>query len=134
MKQTENYIDEDGNTVVFSANSLKIRELNDRARKFAGTGGVFGNYKTVLTDGVTNLIADDKLETNRLIKVITNYNNFSYDNDPWGEHDFGQFTIDGFKMFFKIDYYSLDLKKGSEDPTDETQTCRVLTIMLASEY
>ena len=134
MEQTENYIDEDGNTVVFSDNSLKIRELNDRARKFAGLGGVFGNYKTVLTNGVTNLIEADKLEMNRLIKVITNYNNFSYGNDPWGEHDFGNFTINGENMYFKIDYYSLDLKAGSPDPTDETQTCRVLTIMLTSEY
>jgi len=37
-------------------------------------------------------------------------------------------------MFWKIDYYDRSLEYGSNDPADPSQTVRVLTIMLASEY
>jgi Protein of unknown function (DUF3768) len=35
---------------------------------------------------------------------------------------------------FKIDYYDPSLTDGSADPSDPAQTCRVLSIMLASDY
>jgi hypothetical protein len=62
------------------------------------------------------------------------FNVFIEDNDPNGEHDFGSFEIDGRKLFFKIDYYDKDMRYGSEDPSDPSQTARVLTLMLAEEY
>ncbi len=37
-------------------------------------------------------------------------------------------------MFWKWDYYDLDYSMHSPDPTDETVTARVLTVMLADEY
>ena len=60
--------------------------------------------------------------------------NFTNDNDPHGEHDFGSFEIEGETYFFKIDYYALDMDGGSEDPADPEKTTRVLTIMRADEY
>ncbi len=49
-------------------------------------------------------------------------------------HDFGAVEIDGEKLFWKIDYYNRDMTAGSEDPANEKETRRVLTIMLAIEY
>lgn len=63
------------------------------------------------------------------------YNAFGEDNDPYGEHDFGAFNhpVAG-KVFWKIDYYDLDLTYGSPEPIDPNVTRRVLTVLLAEEY
>jgi hypothetical protein len=67
---------------------------------------------------------------------VANFDAFSEDNDPHGEHDFGAFDIAGAgKVFWKIDYYAdKSCSLGSEDPADPARSFRVLTIMLASEY
>lgn len=57
---------------------------------------------------------------------------FDRDNDPHGEHDFGAFDYAGQRIFWKIDYYSEDMMKVIEAPSNTDLTKRVLTIMLAS--
>lgn len=84
-----------------------------------------------MTLGVAALGAE---AVNRAIRAISIFNDFCEDNDPHHEHDFGAIDIEGQKVFFKIDYYSPDLKSGSEDPSDPSITRRVMTVMLASEY
>lgn len=108
------------------AHRIKIRRLNDLLREHA-----IGNGSMVITSGVAAL--DDATRTNVITAVLT-YDAFSDDNDPYGEHDFGAYEIDGEKFFWKIDYYDLSLAAGSPDPADETVTHRVLTVMLVSEY
>ena len=109
-----------------SENTARIRELNDAFRT-SFTGG-----KVYMTDGVAAL--DDATKAKVLTSVRT-FTAFSRDNDPYGEHDFGSFEIDGARYFFKIDYYSArDPDLGSQDPSDPAQTERALTIMLAEEY
>jgi len=62
------------------------------------------------------------------------YSDFTPDNDPYGEHDFGSVEHAGKTIFWKIDAYDRRLKFGSPDPADEAVTTRVLTVMLAEEY
>jgi hypothetical protein len=38
------------------------------------------------------------------------------------------------KVFWKIDYCDRAVHYGSEDPADRSQTTRILTVMLSSEY
>jgi hypothetical protein len=60
--------------------------------------------------------------------------NFSENNDPHHEHDFGSVDEAGVRCFFKIDYYDRKTEFGSPDPADPAVTTRVMTIMLAEEY
>ncbi|NKC16498.1 MAG: DUF3768 domain-containing protein [Gammaproteobacteria bacterium] len=66
---------------------------------------------------------------------VRDYEDFTPDNDPYGEHDFGAFEAgDLGKLFWKIDCYDTELSYGSEDPADPEKTTRVLTLTLAHEY
>ena len=103
----------------------KIRALNDAFRRTM-TGG-----RVMLTAGVDALPSDVKAVA---IRRVATFSEFTADNDPHGEHDFGSFTLAGRKFFWKIDLYDATMEFGSEDPADPSKTTRVLTIMLASEY
>jgi Protein of unknown function (DUF3768) len=102
-----------------------IRVLNDNFRSTYVGGQV------VMTYGVSELPIDVKAKALLMVKT---FKNFTGDNDPHGEHDFGSFEIGDETFFWKIDYYDLHRQYGSEDPADPEKTARVLTIMLAEEY
>jgi hypothetical protein len=70
----------------------------------------------------------------RVIELTRTFDEFTPDNDPHKEHDFGSFEIDGQQFFFKHDYYDKSMRDGSEDPSDPEKTTRVLTVMRADEY
>jgi hypothetical protein len=70
----------------------------------------------------------------RVLDMVRTFDKFDTDNDPHGEHDFCSFEIDGDSYFAKLDYYDLEVRFKSEDPSDPTKTTRVLTIMRADEY
>jgi Protein of unknown function (DUF3768) len=112
-------------TSVQSARAQRIRELNDAFRR-TFTGG-----KVVMTDGVAALPERDLAQ---LLEGVRRFGEFTNDNDPHGEHDFGSIGLSGQTYFFKVDYYAPDMDGGSEDPADPTKTTRVLTIMRADEY
>ncbi|MCC8977597.1 DUF3768 domain-containing protein [Bradyrhizobium acaciae] len=103
----------------------KIAALNDAFRKSLSGGQV------LMTPGVCGL---PPMVVAAVILKVTEFSDFSADNDPHGEHDFGTFELCQRKFFWKIDYYDQRCESGSEDPTDPTKTTRVLTLMLASEY
>jgi hypothetical protein len=106
-------------------NARVIRILNDNFRS------TFVGGQVVMTRGVADLSLDVRA---RLILAVQSFNNFTTENDPHREHDFGSIEIEGETYFWKIDYYDLAMQFGSENPADPEQTTRVLTIMRADEY
>ena len=84
-----------------------------------------------MTDGVAAL---PERELTELLDRVRRFHEFTDDNDPHGEHDFGSLELVGQNYFFKVDYYAPDMEGGSEDPADPAKTTRVLTIMRADEY
>lgn len=109
-----------------SLQRTRIRELNDR---FRTTGR--GNGNIVVTAGLQER---GRPFIRQAVDAVRTYDDFTKDSDPWGEHDFGAFEIDGEKLFWKLDMYDLTLTMGSPNPANDAVTSRVLTIMLASEY
>ena len=87
-----------------------------------------------MTHGVSVLVEDGTLEFGRVVETIQTFDDFNGDNDPYGEHDFSIVTVDGVKIYWKIDYYDQNCQYGSEDPTDPEVTTRVITILLPEEY
>jgi hypothetical protein len=106
----------------------QIAKLNDLCRTAMGVAG-----RLVQTAGISALPPQIQ---SVIRENVERFSDFSPDNDPHGERDFGAFSVPGVpeKIFWKIDYYAPDLAHGSENPSDPQQTVRVLTIMLASEY
>lgn len=101
----------------------QIRQLNDAFRR--------SGFGVTVTNGVRALGVASMMS---ILHAVAQFNAFTEDNDPHGEHDFGSIDHDGVRIFWKIDYYAPDMQHGSEDPADPKQTVRVLTIMLAEEY
>ena len=98
--------------------ATEIAKRNDEFRK---------GYSFTITRDIQEL--PDVLE---VIEEVRRFKDFSEDNDPYGEHDFGSFDWGCEKIFWKIDYYDEALK-GWCDPL--SPDChRVLTIMRADEY
>jgi len=103
----------------------KIRTLNDELRRCRRGGHMF------VTQGVISL--GDGIVP-QVIILVTQFEDFTPENDPHGEHDFAALTVIGHRINWKIDYYDRNMEYGSPDPADPRVTTRVLTIMLASEY
>ena len=104
---------------------LRIQSLNDMLRSTFIGGHVF------TTEG---LRAQGEEFVEQAFSAVRNFAEFSKDNDPHGEHDFGAIDIGETTVFWKIDYYDLTMEGGSDDPANPEVTRRVLTILLASEY
>jgi hypothetical protein len=103
----------------------RIARLNDELRKTL-SGGHF-----MVTRGVRALPGFTAAD---LIRAMAAYDGFNVDNDPHGERDFGDVTLWGTTLLWKIDYYDQQFQYGSPDAADRSLTARVLTVMLESEY
>ncbi len=104
---------------------LRIRTLNDAFR----TSFIGG--RVLITPGIQAL---EESALQELVQKIQCFSDFTTDNDPYGEHDFGAVELDRLRAFWKIDYYDKSMTFGSANPGDPEQTMRVLTVMLAEEY
>lgn len=97
----------------------KIAKLNDEFRR-SGQG-------VVVTPGVQELP-----DIICLMAAVGGFDDFTEDDDPYGEHDFGSLEWRRHKVFWKIDYYDQKLECGADPLSPSCK--RVLTVMLASEY
>jgi hypothetical protein len=64
--------------------SREIAALNDLARK------TFQGCRVILTSGIFNLPDAAQFE---ILQKVRNFDAFTPDNDPYGEHDFGAFDF-----------------------------------------
>ena len=96
-----------------------IAQLNDAFRK--------SGQNILLTPG-TQALPDIP----GLVKAVQDFDTFTPDNDPYGEHDFGIIGWHSETTYWKIDYYDQALKYGEDPLSPECR--RILTILLASEY
>lgn len=98
---------------------LDIANKNDVFRKLG-----FGVTMTIGAAALPDVLG--------LLQKVREFNSFTEDNDPHGEHDFGKIIWHDEKVYWKIDYYN-DKLTCYEDPL--SPTCkRVMTVMLAEEY
>ena len=110
----------DTKQTVVNETSAKIAAINDKHRQ---------NMEGCT---VTRAVAAMGEDVNEVFVRVRDFAEFNEDNDPYGEHDFGSFTVSGVKIFWKIDYYDENLSKWCDPLDPDCQ--RVLTIMLAEEY
>jgi hypothetical protein len=81
---------------------------------------------------VTRGIAELDSLVSDILNRVRNFSEFTEDNDPYDEHDFGAFIVLGVRVFWKIDYYDQNLSHWC-DPLD-ARCRRILTVMRADEY
>ena len=105
--------------------AVAIARLNDQLRQ-TGTGG-----SIVITEALRKVSG---FSASALAAALASYDGFDPDNDPYGERDFGDLTLFGEDLLFKVDYYDKDLAFGSDDPANPDVTQRVLTVMLARDW
>ena len=102
-----------------SPEQLTVAQLNDAFRQ--------QRHDWYITSGAQVLP-----DVPELLQAVQDFNTFTPDNDPYGEHDFGSITWHQEKTYWKIDYYDQALQYW-HDPLDP-DCRRVLTVLLASEY
>ena len=109
---------------------MDTKAINETSARIAAKNDEFRRSMEGCT--VTKGVAAMGQDVNDVFVKVRDFADFTEDNDPYGEHDFGSFTVAGEKVFWKIDYYTQDLS-GWCDPLDP-KCRRVVTIMLAEEY
>lgn len=99
-----------------NSSAARVAELNDGLRK--NSSNPFGHDMTVITHGIqaqieslqSNLLPDWFLR-GEIRKIVAEFDQFSEDNNPHGERDYGSFTWRGTNCFWKIDLYDPGLVK-----------------------
>ena len=110
----------DTKKTIVNETSAKIAAINDEHRR--------SMEGCTVTRGVAAMGED----VNEIFVRVRDFSEYNEDNDPYGEHDFGSFTVSGVKIFWKIDYYDENLEKWCDPLSPDCN--RVLTIMRADEY
>ena len=120
-------------TVETSPEARRIAEQNDRFRSYIPFGQWSGEPqgRVVVTRAVADMGPNFQIAA---VLAVAKDGTFTEDNDPYGDHSFGAVTVEGRKLWWKIDLYDLAYQWGSEAPDDPARTRRVLTIMFPEDY
>ena len=90
----------------------KVAALNDQLR--ANINSPAPNI-VVMTQGILAMVDSNPIiavaRQMELMFIVGNYANFSEDNNPHGERDFGDFEWRGTRCYWKIDLYDPGLVK-----------------------
>jgi len=111
-----------------------IAEQNDAFRKSVcghPDGADVPEGKLVMTRGVS---ANGPGFHMVLLERVAQYDDFTFENDPHGWHDFGEVKVNDTRVWFKIDLYDTAYEMGSDRPHDPAHTRRVMTLLLPDEY
>ena len=113
--------------------AMRIAERNDAFRRslFAGKTPATPEGQVVVTQGVS---VEGTLFMWLASRAVGLQTTFTEADDPHGDHSFGAVTVNGKKVWWKIDLYDRAYEFGTPDPLDEDETRRVLTILFPSEY
>lgn len=104
----------------------RIAALNDLFRR-----GLMPGTKCC----TANVAAMSETLQQQALSAVENFDQWDEANDPYQEHDFGAFEVEGIRMFWKIDYYAdKSMEAGSEHPEKPTACHRCLTLMKAEDY
>ncbi len=106
-----------------SIDSKNIAKKNDLLRTTFLTGKV-----------VLSLSVRESVDREQVITAVREFDDFTEDNDPYGEHDCGMVCVNEDNYIFKIDYYNKDYSMGVDPYDVDVVVRRVLTIMHSSEY
>lgn len=101
----------------------KVSETNDFLRKCLPM--LPPPHRLIITSAVAELGIPCQKE---LFEKIKQFDSFTPDNDPYGEHDAGMIEHDGEDFYWKFDYLDDDLESYKPDGI------RFLTVMLMREY
>jgi hypothetical protein len=108
---------------------VRIAALNDELRM----GRSPRNGKVIVTGDLAAEQPDpEKLKA--IVVALHQFNAFTEDNDPHGEHDCAKFAVGDEEFMFKIDYYALDEEHLSDHPEDPNVTIRVMSVFYAHDY
>lgn len=91
----------------------QIARLNDRARQGLDRTALVNFTRACLAEFCSDDTPNGLLAQAEMMKAMRQH---AFVNDAHGERDFGQMTFRDMPVWFKIDYYDLDLEYGSEDP------------------
>lgn len=72
----------------------KIRALNDQARQS------FTGCRVVVTSGVAAL---GPSTLSQILRLVQQFDQFTEDNNPYSEHDFGRIVHEGLEIFWTWD-------------------------------
>jgi hypothetical protein len=67
-----------------------------------------------------------------ILQAVHAFDDFTLDNDPYGEHDFGRIDWHDDIVLWKIDYYDQSLQCWGDPLSPECE--RVMTVMFGREY